>query len=165
MFIVSVKASTLKLIGVISLSVIALVVLLNMIPVYEPGASSLMYTDVDSYNYTNIKTSADRISFLMQFGWQADEEPVESKKVTIPSEFDKVYIGYNDLQKQQGLDLSKYKNKDVKRYTYKVTNYPDYEGIVYANLLVYRGRVIGGDICSADVNGFVTSFDGKTKLP
>lgn len=69
------------------------------------------------------------------------------------------------FKNSQGLDLSKYKRKDVTRYTYKITNYPDYDGTVYANILVYRGKVIGGDICSADVNGFVRGFDGKTKLP
>ena len=68
---------------------------------------------------------------------------------------------YNNLQKMQGLDLSKYKRKNVTRYTYKIKNYDGYEGTVYANLLVYRNRIIGGDICSADVNGFVTTFDAK----
>jgi hypothetical protein len=32
---------------------------------------------------------------------------------------------------------------------------------VLANVLVYRNRVIGGDVCSADVTGFVVGFDGK----
>lgn len=36
MFVYSMRASTLKLIGVIGVSVIALVVLLTMIPTYEP---------------------------------------------------------------------------------------------------------------------------------
>ena len=165
MFIYSVKASTLKVVAVALVSVVALVFLLNAIPTYDPNASSLEYTNVGSYNYTGIKTNEDRIGFLSQFGWTVEENFLEEVNVTIPNEFDKVYVGYNDIQKQQGLDLSKYKNKDVKRYTYKITNYPDYEGIVYANLLVYRGRVIGGDICSADVNGFVCTFDGKCKLP
>lgn len=165
MFIYSVKASTLKIFSVAVVCVIGLVVLLNAIPTYEPNASSLQYTDVGSYNYTKIKTNEDRIDFLSQFGWTVDAMPIEDVNVTIPNEFDKVYVGYNDLQRQQGLDLSKYKNKDVKRYTYNITNYPDYDGTVYANILVYRGRVIGGDICSADVNGFVTSFDGKSRLP
>lgn len=165
MFIISLKASTLKLVGVIGASVVALVVLLSMIPTYEPTASSLAYSEVGSYNYSNVKSNEDRVAFLKQFGWEVSSTPTEEKEVSIPSEFDKIFVGYNELQKQQGLDLSKYKRKDVTLYTYEVTNYPDYEGKVYANLLVYRGKVIGGDICSADVSGFVTTFDGKTKLP
>jgi len=165
MFVYSMKASSLKLLGVICLSVTALVVLLTMIPTYEPTAASLMYSEAASYDYTGIKTNEDRLNFLSQFGWTAEPTPVEEVAVTIPKEFDKVFIGYNELQKQQGLDLAKYKNKDVTRYTYRITNYPDYEGTVYANILVYRGKVVGGDLCSADVNGFVSGFDGKVKLP
>ena len=55
--------------------------------------------------------------------------------------------------------MSKYKNKQIMRYTFTVTNYPSYEETVYANVLVYRNRVIGGDICSADVSGFVHGFE------
>ena len=78
---------------------------------------------------------------------------------SIPSEFDKIFTGYNEIQKRQGLDLSRYKKKDVVRYTYEVTNYEGEEGKVYANVIVYRNKVIGGDICSADVNGFIHGFE------
>lgn len=53
-------------------------------------------------------------------------------------------MGYNEIQRAQGLDLAKYKNKKVSRFTYKVTNYEGYEGEVYANLLVWRDKVVGG---------------------
>lgn len=165
MFIVSLKASTLKTWGVIVASVVALVVLLSMIPTYDPTAASLAYSEVGSYNYSQIKTNEDRVAFFKQFGWEVNVTPIEEKEVTIPSEFDKIFLGYNELQKQQGLDLSKYKRKDVTLYTYEITNYPDYEGKVYGSILVYRGKVIGGDLSTADVNGFVTTLDGKTKLP
>ena len=165
MFVFSIKASTLNIFGVVSASLIALVILLIMIPIFEPTAASLMYNEVSSYNFSKIKSNDDRIEFLKQFGWTVESTAVEEKNVTIPNEFDKVFVGYNDLQRQQGLDLSKYKNKSVTRYTYKITKYPDYEGTVYANILVYRGKVIGGDVCSAASDGFVVSLDGKVKLP
>ena len=81
--------------------------------------------------------------------------------MTIPSEFDRVFVSYNELQKRQGLDLSKYKRKEMTRFTYIITNYPEYDGVVYANLLVYRNKVVGGDVCSADVNGFLHGFKKK----
>ncbi|MBO5040421.1 MAG: DUF4830 domain-containing protein [Clostridia bacterium] len=165
MFILSIKASTIKIATVICASVIALVVLLTMIPVTEPTAASLMYSPVSSYSYVNVKTNEDRINFLKQFGWEVESEPSENVKVTIPTKFDKIFVGYNELQKQQGLDLGKYKGKDVTRYTYKITNFENYNGTVYANIIVYRGKVIGGDICSADLNGFVMTLDGTVKLP
>ena len=108
--------------------------------------------DID---YSGIKTNDDRIKFLSQFGWQVDPEAVESVEVTIPEEFDKIFTTYNELQKRQGLDLSRYKGKNVQRYTYKITNYDGYDGTVYANIWVYRNKVIAGDVCSADVKGFV----------
>ena len=55
--------------------------------------------------------------------------------------------------------MTKYLKKDVNRYTYKITNYPDYTGDVYANILVYKNKVIGGDVCSADANGFIHGLD------
>ena len=78
--------------------------------------------------------------------------------VTVPETFDKVFAAYNELQKEQGLNLSKYRGKEVTRYTFRVTNYEGYEGKVFANVLVYRNRVIGGDVCSADTSGFVHGF-------
>ena len=79
----------------------------------------------------------------------------------IPAEFDSVLDRYNSLQMDQGLDLSKYKRKTLTRYTYQVTNYPDYEGTVYANLLVYRNKVVAGDLCSASADGFVSPLSGE----
>ena len=49
--------------------------------------------------------------------------------------------------------------RDSTRYTYEVTNYPDYDGTVYISLLVYKDKVVAGDVCSADVNGFVHGFE------
>ena len=53
-------------------------------------------------------------------------------EITIPEEFDKIFMGYNEIQKRQGLDLSRYKNKSVMRYTYEVTNYSGEDGKVYS---------------------------------
>ena len=50
--------------------------------------------------------------------------------------------------------MSKYQNKRVTRYTYKVTKY-DSDGEVYANLFVFRGKIVACDISSADPTGFV----------
>lgn len=157
MFVYSVKASSVRFFGAMMLSVAVLIALILLIPTYEPV--SVRAAQVLSYD--KIKTNEDRVNFLHGLGWEVENEPVESSDVTIPSEFDAVFMEYNNLQKMQGLDLSKYKRKNVTRYTYKIKNYDGYEGTVYANLLVYRNRIIGGDICSADVNGFVTTFDAK----
>ena len=158
MFVYSMRASTLKFFGVVCVALAVLVALIVFVPTYDADAS--VYETV-SYNYEKIKTDDDVEKFIGQFGWQVGAEPHESVDVTIPETFDKIFSAYNQIQKQQGLDLSSYKRKKVKRYTYLIENYPDYEGKVYANVLVYRGRVIGGDICSADVEGFIHGFEKK----
>lgn len=56
--------------------------------------------------------------------------------------------------------MSLYAAKRVKRWTYRVTNYPGYEdkSCIQATLLVYDGQVIGGDVCSVELEGFMHGF-------
>ena len=155
MFVYSLKASTLKFFGIICVAMVALITLIVFIPTYD-GAEDLPTSA--TVNYSKIKTDEDRIAFLGQFGWEVKPAAVEVKETKIPKEFDNVFSTYNELQKRQGLDLSDYKGKAITRYTYEITNYPDYEGKVYANLIIYKNKVIGGDICTADVEGFIHGF-------
>lgn len=157
MFIYSLRASTLKFFAVVSVALATLITLIAFIPAY--GQESAVVSGEVEIRYDGIKTEADRVAFLRQFGWEVKGEPIEVKEVTIPSEFDKIFMGYNEIQKRQGLDLSDYKKKKVTRYTYEITNYKEADGVVYANLLVYRNRVIGGDLCSADATGFIHGFE------
>ena len=157
MFIYSVKASTLKFLAVACVSLVTIITLIAFVPAYGEGSVSV--SGDGEITYTGVKTNEDRVAFLSQFGWEVKSRPVEECEVTIPSEFDKIFAGYNEIQKRQGLDLSDYKKKKVKRYTYEVTNYEGANGTVYANVIVYRNRVIGGDICSADVTGFIHGFE------
>ena len=48
----------------------------------------------------------------------------------------------------------------VKKWTYILTDYPGYEekDCIRMNLLVYKGKVIGGDICSVELDGFMTGL-------
>ncbi len=178
MFVYSLKASSIKFFAIICVALAALIALIALVPAYAgtddptpsvadkaPTVGAEVESDVTvSYRYDKVKSADAAAEFLTQFGWVVDAGSAESVEVTIPAEFDKIFAGYNELQKSQGLDLSKYKKKAVTRYTFTVTNYksPDgkpYEGTVLANVLVYRGRVIGGDICSADVSGFIHGFE------
>lgn len=160
MFIYSLRAGTVKLVGVVCVALTVLITLIAFVPTYTVSSQTSADAGVANYSYDKIKGKEDVVSFLSQFGWEVNAEPVEIKDVTVPAEFDKVFSAYNEMQKEQGLNLSKYKNKEVTRYTFTVTNYPNYVGTVYANVLVYRNRVIGGDICSADISGFVHGFEG-----
>ena len=153
MFIYSLKASTIKFFAVVCVALATLITLIAFIPVAAvDDVAASADADID---YSGIKTNEDRIKFLAQFGWQVNPEAVQSVEVTIPEDFDKIFTAYNELQKRQGLDLTKFKKKNVQRYTYEITNYDGYDGVVYANILVYRNKVIAGDVCSADIKGFM----------
>ena len=101
------------------------------------------------------QTNEDRRAYLASYGWQVSEEPIAVEELRIPEEFDETYAQYLELQTGQGFDLTPYCGKRVKRYTYAVSNYPTGETGVQADLLLYRSTVIGGDILSADLGGFI----------
>ncbi len=153
MFICSVRASTIKFFSAVALSLAVLIVLLVLV---EPAAVA---TGADNYteavSYSGIKTEEDRVSFLASLGWTVSGAPVYEKTFTLPDTFDRVMQGYNEIQRAQGLDLAKYRKKTVTRYTYEITNYAGEEDKVYANIIIYKNKVIAGDICSADPDGFV----------
>ena len=159
MFIYSLRAGTIKMIGVLCVALTVLITLIAFVPTYVANADGGVVEPTVSYSYDKVRSAADAAAFLSQFGWQVEATPVETRTVTIPAEFDKVFAAYNEMQKEQGLNLLKYKGKEVTRYTFAVTNYAGYEGTVYANVLVYRSKVIGGDVCSADVSGFIHGFE------
>ncbi len=162
MFIYSMRAGTLKLIGVICVALTVLITLIAFVPTYTVGSDAVNASgNATEISYDKVKSADDVGRFLSQFGWQTDGKPEEVETVTVPEAFDKVFAAYNELQKEQGLNLSKYRGKEVTRYTFRVTNYEGYEGKVFANVLVYRNRVIGGDVCSADTSGFVHGFSKR----
>lgn len=105
-------------------------------------------------------TAEERIAYLSQFGWSVEEDPIEVSEVIIPETFDDTYTQYNELQKAQDFDLTVYAGKRVKRWIYRVTNYPGFENrdCIQATLLVFDGQIIGGDICSTEIDGFMHGF-------
>lgn len=104
-----------------------------------------------------LKSEADRQAFISQMGWDTDKEYTECKVVLIPEEWNDVYKKYNELQKEQGFDLSKYKGKTVEIYTYPVHNYKGFEdsGDVFINLYICDGVLVGGDVCCTRLDGFM----------
>ena len=105
------------------------------------------------------RTNEERIAFLESFGWQVQSEPLEILEVIIPEQFDELYTAYNEMQIAQGFDLSAQAGRRVKRFAYRITNYPGVEEPVRAHILVYRDRIIGGDICSEVAGGFMHGFE------
>lgn len=150
MFVYSVRASTIRFFLAVFL---CLSVLLGVIVF---GGRGNVYTPVSAANdirFTGMKNTGARTDYFRQFGIEVDPESEEEKTFALPENFDRVLVGYGELQKKLGLDLSKYKNKRVTRYSYRVKTEGGEQ--VYANMLTFRDRVIACDISSADPTGFV----------
>lgn len=150
MFVVTAKLSKSKLlgIGVLLVAVVALMILL-----LAGGTGS------SAGNAPIGNTNDDRVAYLATFGWSVNAEPTETQKVKIPeAPSDQVFARYNDLQRSQGFDLSEYAGKEVMRYVYEVLNYPDASEPVYATVLVYEGKIIGGDVTDTAPDGPVHGF-------
>ena len=123
-------------------------------------SGSLSAGDVDTVSPApaspkGVKTNEDRVAYLESYGWTVSPEAVSVEELLIPEEFDETYDQYLALQAQQGFDLTQYRGRRVKRYTYEVTNYPTGASGVRAGLLIRRNTVIGGDVLSAQPGGFI----------
>lgn len=103
------------------------------------------------------ETVTDRVTFAKSLGYSISEQYETKKDIVIPSVFSDVYENYNALQKNGGFDLSAYKGEQATVYTYPVTNHPEGDEVMM-NIIVCKGRIIGGDICSAEYDGFMTGL-------
>ena len=79
---------------------------------------------------------------------------METFQFLLPEKLEEPYASYNDLQLSQGFDLRPYCGRQLARYTYTLTNYPDRPEGVQANLYVCDGQIIGGDIFCPGAGGF-----------
>ena len=147
MFIYSIRATTLRFFGIIFL---ALVLCFGLVLSASDGMTVAVGSNME-IDYGGIKTKEDRIAFMERFGVVVDGESEQVEAFRMPKDFDRVILGYNELQKKQGLDLSKYRGKRVTRYTYQLEGEPD----CYANLFVYRGKIVAADLTSASPDGYV----------
>ncbi|MBE6948257.1 MAG: DUF4830 domain-containing protein [Ruminococcaceae bacterium] len=152
MFIFTTKVNKKKLLtgAVFVLAIIVIIIAVSSMS--KEAWSSSELTSV-------VKTNEERVLFLTSLGWEVSEEPIEEQVITIPKEFDDVYTQYNEIQLSQGFDLTEYAGLEATRYTYEVKNHPDTTGKVVADIIVYRNRIIAGDIQSTVMDGFMSGLD------
>lgn len=153
MFVYSVQSKHIKALA------LGMFVVFTVISLMVLSRESKMTSNDGSINL-KASTHEDRMSFVSQFGWEVEEEPIEIKEIIIPTEFDDTYTAYNQIQKEQGFDLLEYAGERAKRWTYIVKNYEGYENkeCIHVNILVHDGIVIGGDVCSVELDGFMHGF-------
>lgn len=153
MFVYSVKASALRFAAVFIICIAAMAMFLAFVPAYNDDDAA------------NAEAGEEAVpvylsEYIESLGWDVSETP-EKAEYLIPTEFDADAAEYNEIQKKQGFDLTVHSGETATKYTYEVTNYDGYEGTVYLNILTVSGSVIGGDIRTADDDGFVLGLDGR----
>lgn len=114
----------------------------------------LAYCFSASASGVDLSTNDKRIQYIKTLGVTLVSDNYISKAVVIPMEFGAVYSKYNALQKEIGYDLSKYKGKEVTVYTYTC------KGDTVVNLIIFKGKLIGGDISNTRLGGSMTALKG-----
>ncbi len=111
------------------------------------------------------ETLSDRADYAKSLGYTVSADSEAVRNIVIPAVFGNVYENYNTMQKECGFDLSLYKGEDAVQYTYSITDYTDESGStldnIRMNLIVVGGKIIGGDICSAELDGFMTGLKAR----
>ena len=156
MVIVSAKISKRKLLlGLIA--AIAVIVLLAVLLGQSNEPAHLTDTQ-ETARTLDGGSNEERIEFLKSYGWEVETEPKQTQEVRIPQEFNEVFTRYNQMQQEQGFDLSEHAGKTAKRYVYAVTNHTD-GGTYHATLLVHKNKIIGGDVTSSARGGSMHGFE------
>jgi hypothetical protein len=141
----------LVVIGVICVFLVVLFIAAQVGAISQPATTS------------GIRDACGAAEFVAEFGWEVVIEPSSVRTVIIPAEFDSLYEEYNNLQKSQGFDLTRYRSKTATMYTFRVLNHPASESPagIFANVLVCNGKVIAGDLVSYALDGFIAPLSGE----
>lgn len=151
MFIVSAKFSPRKAIAAVVACGALLILMILLI-------SSLKGRPSPGEELITAASEEERAEYLRSLGWEIETSPMETLEFMLPQPLNESYEEYNALQKEQGFDLEPYAGMQVKRYSYRVLNYPNYPDDVQADLYLCGDVVIGGDILYCGDSGFVATL-------
>ncbi len=157
MFVVSLSSQKVKKV-ILPFFCVSFVLVVFLIVIMRCNSPKPQNTELLVNN--NAADITEVLQFISDFGWEVNPEPDEIREVIIPSQFDEVYENYNQIQLKQGYDLKEYSGERAKSWTFTVLNYPGFEDEEYIkiNILIYNGKVIGGDVCSVKLDGFMHGF-------
>lgn len=141
------KSKTKTIISVIStitLLFFAVYLKINFDSIKEQKRREELYT---------VRNKEDIKDFISSFGYTCEEISEDRKR--IPFVFSDVYNEYNELQTEQGFDLSKYKGKEIFLYKCCVK---DSEDSSYVTLVVYENLIIGCSVHSELNGGYIKAL-------
>ena len=166
MFVFSLKASKLKYLLTAMICTVVVVAVITLMPETEHtvkvNGMLSQYENEKKISFDDIDDTEDIIELAQSLGYTLEQTPVETVNMKIPSKLDAVLLKYNELQKQQGFNLAKYKNKKVTRYTFKVLELPQDSELpkepVLLSVILYKDEIIGADVYYSGLNAVVKPF-------
>jgi hypothetical protein len=108
----------------------------------------------------NGATAAQRLEYIASLGWEVRGEE-QCEEVSLPEDLNGIYGDYLELQRQAGFDLTPDAGQTLISCCYQVSNYPGTSDTVVLDLLVADDTIVGGDLRSTALDGFMTSLQPK----
>ena len=130
------------------------VAILAVIVVVAAAALLLAGCFSDKEHTITLTATTAMASYLQEKGWQVDPAPLETLDLQLPASLSDTWHDYVALQAEQGFPFTDFAGQSVRRYTFRVTNYPGMENGVQANLYLCGDTLIGGDIVATGQGGF-----------
>lgn len=90
-----------------------------------------------------LSSDEEIVRYIKELGYEVEPESMISREITIPKKFDETYEKYNELQKEYGFDLSKYRGKKAMLYTWEIVNHPESQ-CALLEIMIYKNKPIGG---------------------
>jgi len=154
MFIYTIRFNKKKAVFAVIMAALILIGIILLVGAHD-RKSEIASTQTSAAPILNVKNEKKRVAYLHQNGWSVESPALSEDTIVIPRTFSEVFENYNDLQKQQGFDLSEYCGMEVSMFTYRVLNSEYSSEDVLAILYVLNGTVIGGDVHSTALDGFM----------
>lgn len=149
MFICTLKFDRKKAVFIIAMAALVLIGIILLVGAFTGGGAKS-----EAKAALSARNEKGRAAYLAACGWTVETPALSEDTVLIPKQFSPVFEEYNELQRQQGFDLSDYCGMEVTMYTYRVLD-SGREGEVLAVLYVLNGAVVGGDVHSTALDGFM----------
>lgn len=131
----SLRLTILSLVGVILFAMICLIAVRgSAADTIEVNGEKLSLSAEDETDVERFLTACgcEEIEFLFE------------NEITIPKNWNDTYIMYNELQRQQGFDLTPYKGKTAEKREFFVS------GGRNATVLTHDGKIVAAHLCNCD---------------
>lgn len=165
MFMVTLSRSGLRKLGALAVCGLALVG--TVVGINHFVGSGSVEASAAVTAPAKIETTQDIGSFFNSYGFEVDLTSATVDKVKVPKKWDDSFAAFNEVIRESGLDLEKYKGKTVEKWTLLCPGRSSGEEKVYTILLVYREKPVGAYLLakpSGEVTGLRTAAETAAPL-